>query len=37
VFVRAIQGGEDLWDALSCRALSAKEPLIIRLFAENDI
>jgi len=27
-----LQGGEDPQDALSCRAFSAKEPLIIRLF-----
>ena len=27
-----IQGGEDTYDALSCRTLSAKEPLMIGLF-----
>jgi len=27
-----IQGGEDSWDALSCRSFFAKEPLIIGLF-----
>ena len=28
----SVQGSEDTWDALSCRSLSAKEPLIIGLF-----
>jgi len=28
----ALQGGEDLFDALSCRSFSAKEPLITGLF-----
>jgi len=27
-----LQGGEDSWDALSCRSFSAKEPLIVGLF-----
>jgi len=27
-----VQGGEDSWDALSCRSFFAKEPLIIGLF-----
>jgi len=30
-----IQGGEDPWDALSCRSFFAKEPLIIGLFGGN--
>jgi len=30
-----IQGGENSWDALSCRSLSAKEPLLIGLFWER--
>ena len=29
------QGGEDPWDALRCRSLSAKEPLIIGLFCQK--
>jgi len=28
-----LQGGEDPWDAFSCRLFSAKEPLIIGLFS----
>ena len=28
----ALQGGEDLWDALCCRSFFAKEPLILGLF-----
>ena len=27
-----LQGGDDAWDALSCRSLSAKEPLIMGPF-----
>jgi len=27
-----LQGGEDPWDAISCRSFFAKEPLIIGLF-----
>jgi len=30
--VAAVQGGEDAWDALNCRSLSAKEPIILGLF-----
>jgi len=29
---RVLQGGGNAWDALSCRSLSGKEPLIIGLF-----
>ena len=31
----AMQGGEDAWDASSCRSFFAKEPLIIGLFCEK--
>jgi len=31
----SLQGGEDAKDALSCRSLFAKEPLIIGLFCEK--
>jgi len=31
----ALQGGEDALDALTCRSLSAKEPIIIWLFCEK--
>jgi len=30
-----IQGGEDPYDALSCRSFFAKEPLITGLFCEK--
>jgi len=30
-----VQGAEDAWDALRCRSLSAKEPLIVGLFCRN--
>jgi len=32
-----LQGGVDAWDALRCRSLSAKEPLIIGLLCENNL
>jgi len=32
---RCVQGGEDPYGALSCRDLSAKEPLIIGLFCDK--
>ena len=30
-----VQGGEDAKNAMSCRSLSAKEPLVIGLFYEK--
>ena len=32
LWLNLVQGGGDEWDALSCRSLFAKEPLIIGLF-----
>jgi len=32
-----VQGEKDALDALSCRSLSAKEPLIIGLFCGNKL
>jgi len=32
IHIYIIQGGEDASDALSCRYISAKEPLVIGLF-----
>ena len=32
-----VQSGKDPQDVLSCRSISAKEPLIIGSFAENDL
>ena len=37
VAVAQLQGGEDSSDALCCSLFSAKDPLIIGIFAENDL